>query len=286
VIKRFRTILVLGKIWIVLLSTSSTAAGFMLAAGFKPGALLLTLAGVFLLACGSAAINQVQDRTVDARMERTNRRPLPAGSITPGPALLLGAAGVLAGLALLCFTSSATAALLGLAAVLWYNGVYAWLKRRTPFAAVPGGVVGALPPLIGWTAGGGSPFDRTILSVAFCLFIWQVPHFWLLLLRHEKDFGKSGLPVLTKLFSQGQLSRVTFVWIVSTVVACCMLPLYVPVQSLPAIAGLGIAGALLLWRAKEILVPGRAAAASGAVFRMINVYVLLVLSLLAFQVVA
>jgi hypothetical protein len=65
-----------------------------------------------------------------------------------------------------------------------------------------------------------------------------------------------------------------------------MLPLYVPVQSLPAIAGLGIAGALLLWRAKEILVPGRTAAASGAVFRMINVYVLLVLSLLAFQVVA
>lgn len=283
--RRYRSALALSKIWIVLLSTSSTAAGFILAAGIVPGALAATIAGVFLLACGSAVLNQVQDRTVDARMNRTKDRPLASGTMSPGRALLWGVSGIITGLGLLYFTSNAISALLGAAAVLWYNGIYSWLKRRTHFAAVPGGVVGALPPLIGWTAGGGSPFDGAILSVALFLFLWQVPHFWLLLLRHTEDFEKSGLPVLTRLFSPRQLSRVTFVWIVSTVVACCMLPLYITVQSSLTIAGLGIAGAVLLWKAAGILMPGGEALVYGSVFRMINMYALLVLSLLSLQAV-
>lgn len=283
--RAFRTILSLGKIWIVLLSTSSAAAGFILAAGIDPGPLAAAIAGVFLLALGAAALNQVQDRSVDARMERTRKRPLPAGAVTPERALLWGVSGIAAGLGLLYFASNAAAALLGFAAVLWYNGVYCWLKRRTHFAAVPGGVVGALPPIIGWTAGGGSPFDGAILSVALFLFLWQVPHFWLLLLRNAEDFEKSGLPVPTRLFSARQLSRITFVWIVSTVVACVLLPLFVAVGSAPVLALLAAAGALLLWRAAGILAPGREAAAYGTVFKLINMYALLVLSILSLQAV-
>lgn len=281
--RRFRTLLSLGKIRIVLLSTASAAAGFMLAAGLEPAGLAATIAGVLLLAWGAATLNQVQDRLIDARMERTRRRPLPAGEVTPAAAATLGVTGIVSGLGVLLVTGGIPGALLSLAAVLWYNGFYSWFKRVTPFAAVPGGVVGALPPLIGWTAGGGSPFDGAILALALFMFLWQVPHFWLLLMRHADDYRRSGLPVLTNLFSRRQLSRITFVWIASTVVACILLPLFVAVGSPAAIAAMGAAGVVLVGRAAGMLVPGGEAAASAAVFRMINVYVFLVLSILSLQ---
>jgi protoheme IX farnesyltransferase len=277
-------LLALSKVWAVLLATSSTAAGFILAAGAVNGVLFATIAGVFLLACGGAAVNQYQDRAVDGRMDRTKERPIPARSLAPGRALALGVLWIVLGLAVLYAASNSTAALLGLLAVVWYNGAYAWLKRKTSFAAIPGGLVGAIPPLIGWVAGGGYPLDRSILAVSFILFIWQVPHFWLLLLRSTDDYNRNGLPALTRIFSARQLSRVTFVWIAATVVACILLPLYGIIDSTVFIAGIGAAGVLLVWKAKDILIAGRAEAALGAVFKMINVYVLLVLWMLALQV--
>jgi protoheme IX farnesyltransferase len=280
---RFRSVLSLGKIRIVLLSTASAAAGFILAAGLEPAGLAATIAGVLLLACGAATLNQVQDRFIDAQMERTRKRPLPAGEVTPAAAVVIGVIGVVAGAGIMLATGGVASALLSLTAVLWYNGFYSWLKRVTPFAAVPGGVVGALPPLIGWTAGGGSPFDGAILALALFMFLWQVPHFWLLLMRHTDDYRRSGLPILTNLFSPRQLSRITFVWIASTVVACILLPLFVAVGSPAAIAAMGVAGVALVGRAAGMLIPGGEAAASTAVFRMINVYVFLVLSILSLQ---
>ena len=89
------------------------------------------------------------------------------------------------------------AALLGLITVVWYNGIYTPLKRVTAFAAIPGGVVGAIPPVIGWVSGGGDPTDARIIVVAFFFFVWQVPHFWLLLMRIGGDYERAGLPSLT-----------------------------------------------------------------------------------------
>jgi hypothetical protein len=86
--------------------------------------------------------------------------------------------------------------------VLWYNGVYTFLKRKSPFAAIPGAVIGAIPPAIGWICGKGAlSFDPQILALSFFFFIWQVPHFWLLLLNFGRDYEKAGFPSLTRIFN-------------------------------------------------------------------------------------
>jgi protoheme IX farnesyltransferase len=99
--------------------------------------------------------------------------------------------------------------------VLWYNGVYLLLKRVSAFAVVPGSVVGAIPPVIGWCAAGGVATEARILEVAFFFFLWQIPHFWLLLLLFGKDYEEAGLPTLTQTFAGDQLRRITFVWILA-----------------------------------------------------------------------
>ncbi len=174
-----------------------------------PGLLFL---GVFLLAASCTALNQVQERNLDARMTRTRRRPLPAGRIRPRTALLLAGAGLVGG-------GAALAALgwlpffLGMAAALLYNGIYTPLKRRSVFAVLPGALCGALPPLIGWSAAGGQPADFRIVLLAGMLFLWQVPHFWFFAEKHRDDYRRAGLPVPADIFSAGQRRRLTCVWL-------------------------------------------------------------------------
>ena len=222
--ERVRILLELSKVRIAVLSMASTVAGYVLAArGFPVGG-LVPLFSVFLLACGAATINQYQDRDIDGVMERTRNRPIPSGRISPGAALLSGVVLVCVGTAGLM--GNPLAALLGLVTVGWYNGIYTPLKRVTAFAAIPGGVVGAIPPVIGWVSGGGSPGDARIIAVAFFFFVWQVPHFWLLLMRIGGDYERAGLPSLTAVFSRRQLTRITFVWMIATAFACLLIPFF------------------------------------------------------------
>ena len=159
---------------------------------------LLVASGVFLLAMGSSAINQIQERKLDAMMKRTSGRPIPAGILSLGQAVFLAALYTLTGTILLLLTGSPGATAIGLFALLWYTLVYTPLKRITAFAVLPGALIGALPPLIGWTAAGGVPWDLRIVSVAFLLFVGQMPHYWLLMLRVGEEFRKAGLPSITR----------------------------------------------------------------------------------------
>jgi len=164
-----------------------------------------TVMGIFLLSSGSSALNQIQERHTDAKMKRTAQRPLPSGKITLSEAILF----------------SVICAIFTLA---WYNLVYTPLKRVTAFAVLPGALIGALPPLIGWTAAGGNPLDMEILAVAFLLFVGQMPHYWLLLIKIGDEFHQAGLPVITSLFDQRQIRNLSFVWIAATGVCVLMLP--------------------------------------------------------------
>lgn len=260
---------------IAVLSTLSTVTGYILAAGGVDWGLAATFAGVFLLACGAATINQYQDRDVDAKMSRTRGRPIPSGRISAAAALAAGVALVVGGT--LFLIAEPEAALLGLVTVAWYNGVYTPLKRVTAFAAIPGGVVGALPPVIGWASGGGALADPRILAVAFFFFVWQVPHFWLLLMRIGGDYERAGLPSLTSVFSQRQLTRVTFVWMIATAVACLLIPFYGVNAPTWILIGFVAASVWLGWNAVVML------RSNGTVlaFREINVYALMVISLLS-----
>ena len=185
----------------------TAATGYIVAAGRLEWVMLLPLAGVYLLAAGASALNQVQEARTDGLMPRTMGRPIPSGRIDRSTALFVAGLMILLGLFCLASVGRNTVTLLyqGVFAVLWYNGVYTGLKRVTAFAVVPGALIGSIPPLIGYTAAGGLPTDPLILLVAAFLFIWQVPHFWLLLLMWGDQYGQAGMPTLTRVFSRMQL---------------------------------------------------------------------------------
>jgi protoheme IX farnesyltransferase len=192
----------------------------------------------------------------------------------------LAIAVVLILLGTMCLVSNPVSMLLGVFTVLWYNGVYTPLKRVSAFAAIPGGVVGSVPPMIGWTAAGGDPADPRILAVAFFFFVWQVPHFWLLLLRIGDDYARAGLPTLTRVFTRRQLARIVYVWMIATAVACVSMPMFGVASPLWAMAGLAAASLWLGWHATTMV------RSKGEVlaFHQINLYALFVITLLSLSV--
>ena len=216
--------LTLGKFGIALPVALTGFLGYYMAHPVLDLNALLSTTGIFFLAMASGSLNQIQERHTDALMKRTAGRPLPSGDISLTQAILATGSLVLSGTALLMFTRQLMAPALGIFTLLWYNLVYTPLKRITAFAVLPGALIGALPPLIGWTAAGGNPLDMEILAVAFLLFVGQMPHYWLLLIKVGKEFHEAGLPVITSLFDQRQIRNLSFVWIAATGVCVLMLP--------------------------------------------------------------
>ncbi len=240
------------KLRITVASTVTTLVGYVMARGRFDLPLLPVMAGIMLQACGAAALNQVQDAVVDARMPRTAGRPIPSGRVKRGAAFFYALFLLAAGSAVL-WTVSGTAALLGLAAAVVYNGIYTPLKRVTPFAALPGSFIGALPPVVGWVAAGGYLSDPTIHQVAFFFFLWQIPHFWLLLLFYEKDYADGGMPSMFDRFDRRQIVRLTFLWIAAVCVAGMMLPLAALFDHTPAALLIAAAGLVVVVRAASLL---------------------------------
>jgi protoheme IX farnesyltransferase len=175
---------------------------------------LVTLA-TFLLAAGCSALNQFQEQDLDARMTRTRCRPLPAGEIGAKNVLLFAGGCLAGGLMLLALLAEPWPLLFGLLAIIWYNAIYTPLKRHTPFAAIPGAVCGALPPLIGWTAAGAPLLEAKILILFGTLFIWQIPHSWLLLCHYRQDLQASGLPNLFESIPTDRLLRINNCWLLA-----------------------------------------------------------------------
>ena len=214
--KIIRIISELHKFRITFSVTLTTLAGFTLTAGTIDNRIFLPLLGIFFLSSGAAAFNEYQERDMDARMERTRKRPIPSGSIKASTVLVISLPEIVAGTVLVYIGSGFTAALLGFMAFVWYNVIYTPLKKLSPFAVIPGSVIGAIPPMVGWVAGGGSLLDPKLFVLAFFFFMSQVPHFWLLMLRYGDDYNTAGFPTINKILTNTQIKRVTFVWIVAT----------------------------------------------------------------------
>ncbi|WP_316897645.1 protoheme IX farnesyltransferase [Pseudodesulfovibrio indicus] len=195
----------------------AVAAGTLFGALYHGGggaqAVLLAPAGAFCLCAGCSALNQVQERGLDARMERTRNRPLAAGRMGVGRGLLWAMIFGLAGLGLFFLVGGAPLFLVGLAIVAVYNGVYTPLKRVSPVALLAGGVAGAAPPLTGWLAAGGGWADPRIVWVAAIFYLWQVPHFWLLAEKHREDYRRAGFAVLHAALPPRLRARLMGVWI-------------------------------------------------------------------------
>ncbi len=223
----FKTIAELGKVRISLPVALSALAGYTLFSGtIDMQGLFMTL-GVFLMSCGSGALNHWQERKTDAMMPRTRNRPIPSGRISSLQGFLITAGYLITGSVVLLATNPVIALMLSWATLFFYNLVYTPLKKETAFAVIPGSMVGALPPVIGWTAAGGSVGSQIILIVAAFFFIGQIPHFWLLLLLFGDQYKLAGMPSLTDIFTDTQIKRVTYAWILTTVASAFLVFLFV-----------------------------------------------------------
>jgi protoheme IX farnesyltransferase len=197
--------LILTKVRITALVLVTTAAGFLLASGPDLDLTLLgwTLLGTGLAASGAAALNQVLEREVDAKMERTAGRPIPSGRMSPARGLGVGVVLAVAGVALLGALVNGLTALLALATVLLYVAVYTPLKRITPLNTIVGAVPGAIPPVMGWTAVSGMlEFPAGVLFAI--LFLWQLPHFLAIAWIFRDDYRRGGFPMLPVVDHDGE----------------------------------------------------------------------------------
>lgn len=196
--------------------TFSGAAGYLLHAGWQPSpSLPAALAGIFLLSSGSSALNQYQERRTDALMPRTSGRPLPAGKASPVYVLSIAMLLLLAGAIVLYLLPGQISLLLGLGTVLLYNLLYTPLKRFTSFAVIPGALTGAIPPLIGFTAAGGSLSEPPALFLAGFMFTWQLPHFWLLISAYRSQYLNAGFSSLAAKPADKTIRVVIPLWIIA-----------------------------------------------------------------------
>jgi len=200
----------LGKFKITFFVALSAATGFYLCSNRINAQLFYATIGLFLIAFGSAALNHFQEYKTDRLMKRTLTRPIPSGKISRNTVLLLVVITAILGSFLLYFYGNVHTVIISMVALIWYNFIYTPLKKISAYAVIPGAIIGALPPLIGWSAAGGTITNPVIITFGMFLFIWQVPHFWLLMMIYGKEYTTAGMPSITEKFSRKKLARINF----------------------------------------------------------------------------
>ena len=190
--------LALTKPKIVLLLTLTALVGMMLTIEFYTNILssLASLLGFAFLAASSAALNQIFDRESDKNMERTKKRPLASGDISLTQALTFTAILLFIGSSLLLYFSNLLTLFITTFGFIFYSLVYTiYLKWATPQNIVIGGLSGALPPLIGWTAV-TNEISLLPLILVLIIFLWTPPHFWPLAIDRLDEYKKEGVPMM------------------------------------------------------------------------------------------
>jgi protoheme IX farnesyltransferase len=195
----------------------SALFAYIMAKGEVGFDMLLATFSVLLVAMGVSTLNQVQEYREDAKMDRTKHRPIASGRMYPQTGYIISAVLIVLSLLLIYSLLGLTGINFFVFALIWYNMMYTPLKKRSALAVVPGAILGVIPPAIGWLVGGGTLFDMEFRVLALYYFIWQVPHFWLLVMLFHGDYKDGGYPTAMRLFGEGTLQRLTFVWLVLTI---------------------------------------------------------------------
>jgi protoheme IX farnesyltransferase len=158
--------------------------------------LVVSTLGIGLAAAAGAAINQVVERENDAKMARTERRPLPQGKVTQQNAFIFAVMLAASSVFILTAWINVLTAVLTFASMIGYAVVYTmYLKKATPQNIVIGGLAGATPPLLGWTSVTNS-IDPHGLLLVLIIYTWTPPHFWALAIHRRDDYAKVNLPML------------------------------------------------------------------------------------------
>jgi protoheme IX farnesyltransferase len=242
-VARIRDYLSLGKLRIVVLLVATAVLPMIPAShGLPPlGAMLAVIVGGALASAGANAINCWFDRDIDAVMERTRNRPLPAGRIPAWHALLLGVLCNALAFALLVGLANLLAAGLALAGAAIYVCVYTvWLKRSTTQNIVIGGAAGAIPPLVGWAAATGR-LDLTAVSLFLIIFFWTPPHFWALAQLMARDYERARVPMMPVVAGAGPTKRQSVLYAVLTL-AASVVPFFTGAEGVVYLAGASVLG--------------------------------------------
>jgi protoheme IX farnesyltransferase len=235
-----RNYLELTKPSITWLIMASTAMGYYFGLGSSPVQWLVlfhTLLGTGLLASGTATLNEWYERDADAKMRRTEARPIPSGRVRPARALVFGIVLSVLGYTDLLLAVNLPAALLGLATLAIYLFLYTPLKRHTRHATTIGAFPGAMPPLIGYAAAAGVLSERAWALFAI-LFLWQFPHFLSIAWMYREDYGRAGIKMLPVVEPDGKATA-------RQIVLCALL--LIPVSLAPSF--LHMAGTVYLFGA-------------------------------------
>ena len=205
----------------------TTLVGFYMAAGHSAELswllLLPTLIGTALTAAGASILNQYIERDFDAVMPRTRNRPVPAGRIEPGEALLTGVASGVAGVLTLALFVNLLTAALGAITLLLYVLVYTPLKRVTTLNTVIGAIPGAIPPMMGFTAVDNA-FSPGALAVFAILFFWQMPHFLAIAILFRRDYALGGFKMLPVVDEAGEITARQIVLYAIALIPVSLLP--------------------------------------------------------------
>lgn len=198
IIKNWHDYFELCKPRVVALMLLTVIVGMQLATpGLIPwNKFLFGMLGIALVASAAAAINHLVDYRIDLIMTRTQRRPLPKGKVTPRNVLLFALTLTIIGALILIIFINTLTAVLTLLSLIGYAVIYTmYLKRATPQNIVIGGIAGATPPLLGWTAITNS-LDPNSLLLVLIIFVWTPAHFWSLAIHRYEDYAKANIPML------------------------------------------------------------------------------------------
>lgn len=168
--------------------------------------------GSFFLCAGCSALNQVQEKRTDGYFSRTMTRPLPQGYIRSRTAILVAVLWILLAASLYAVTASAATLFLAAVVLIVYNGLYTAMKRRTPFALLVGSIAGAMPPLVGWVAAGGSVFAPLILTNCVIWYLVQIPHVWMRIYIHKEEYLSRFSPIPVSYFVLTHQKMLMRIW--------------------------------------------------------------------------
>ncbi len=209
--------IVLTKFVLSFAVSLSALFAYIMAKGEVGTDMLIATFAVLLVAMGVSTLNQYQEYKEDALMERTKHRPIASGKWSPRTAIIIAALLIIASLVLIYNLLGFIGVDLFLFSFLWYNFFYTPLKKRSALAVVPGAILGVIPPAIGWLAAGGSLTEPEFFALGLFYFIWQIPHFWLLVMLHYGDYAGAGYPTAMRLFGKISLQRLTYYWLMLTI---------------------------------------------------------------------
>ena len=226
-----KNIYILTKFPLSFTVSLSCVFGYILAKNSLGMGLLYPFLAVLFLALGVSVLNQLQEYKQDILMPRTQNRPLASGAISRSFVIYLASVIILFSFVFIYLSLNLFGILIFTLVIIIYNLLYTNSKKHTIYAGVYGAILGVIPPYIGWISAGEVLFDIKIIALGLFYFIWQIPHFWLLNLKYYEQYEQAGFPTITKAFGVKSLERITFIWLLLTVISGTFLLIIFEVSS-------------------------------------------------------